>query len=453
MPSLSSPGIGSGLDVAGIVSKLMEVERQPLFNLNKKEAKVQAEISGYGSLKSSLAALQASMEKLGDAGTFKATKSSTSDSDIFSVSSTDEAVTSSYDITVTRLAQQHKMGSTEFADTATFGGAADDALTLTVGENSFTLDLSTEMTLSEIQAAINVDGNITGVSAGLITGDSGNQTLVLTSEKEGHDNRVQLSFGGAIGAGTFNLSMLNRDENDDLLASESDLDALLIVDGATVTRSSNSIDDVIDGLTIDLKAVGSAKATVSLDPSVATLAVGNFVTNYNNLKTQLSNVGSTVGGGVLRNIESQLRNAMNTPLSGLGEYAYITEFGLSTNANTGKLEFDSSVMTTAMEDNPNSVISFFSDSDSGFATKLDTMLNGFVETDGIIDTILEGASARVRQIGISRESFENRLIGIERRYQQQFAALDTLMVNMNTTSEFLGRQLDALADFAVRKSK
>ncbi len=452
MPSLSSPGIGSGLDVAGIVSKLMEVERQPLLNLNNKEAKVQAEISGYGSLKSSLSALQTSTEKLGDAGTFKATKSTSSDSDIFSVTSTDEAVTSSYDITVTRLAQQHKMGSTEFADTATFGGAADDALTLTVGENSFTLDLSTEMTLSEIQAAINVDGNATGVTAGLITGDSGNQTLVLTSEKEGYDNRAQLSFGGAIGAGTFNLSTLNKDENGDLLASESDLDASLIVDGATVTRSSNSIDDVIDGLTIDLKAVGSAKATVSLDPSVATSAVSNFVTSYNNLKSQLSNLGSTVGGGVLRNIENQLRSAMNTPISGLGEYDYISEFGISTNVDTGRLEFDSSVMTTAMEDNPDSVVNFFSDSDAGFATKLDTMLEGFVETDGIIDTILEGASARVRQIGISRESFENRLVGIERRYQKQFAALDTLMVNMNTTSEFLDRQLDALADSAVRKS-
>ncbi len=453
MPSLSSPGIGSGLDVAGIVSKLMAVEKQPLLRLDQREAKVQAEISGYGSLKSSLSALQASMEKLGDAGTFKATKSTTSDADIFSVSSTDEAVTSSYDITVTRLAQQHKLGSTEFADTAVFGGAADDVLTLMVGENSFTLDLSTEMTLSEIQAAINVDGNATGVTAGLITGDSGNQTLVLTSGEEGYDNRIQLSYGGAIGAGTLNLSMLNKDENDLLLASESDLNASLSVDGATVTRSSNSISDVIGGLTLNLKAVGQAKATVSLDPSVATSAVSNFVTGYNNLKTQLSSLGSTVGGGVLRNIENQLRGAMNTPLSGLGEYAYLSELGLSTNSETGKMEFDASVMTTAMEDYPDSVISFFSDSDGGFATKFDTMLEGFVETDGIIDTILDGANARVRQIGISRESFENRLVGIERRYQQQFAALDTLMVNMNTTSEFLGRQLDALADFAVRKRK
>ncbi|MCF6282970.1 MAG: flagellar filament capping protein FliD [Candidatus Polarisedimenticolaceae bacterium] len=452
MPSLSSPGIGSGLDVAGIVSKLMEVERQPLVRLNQKEAKVQAEISGYGSLKSSLSALQASVEKLGDASTFQATQASSSDNDIFFISSTTDAVTSSYDVTVTRLAQQHKVGSSEFADTATFGGAEDDSLTLTMGETSFTLDISTEMTLSEIQAAINIDGNTTGITASLITGDDGNQTLALTSDTEGYDNRVQLSFGGAIDASTFNFSMLNRDGDDVLLASENDLDASLTVDGVTVTRSSNSIDDVIEGVTLNLKTVGQAKATVSLDPTVATSAMGNFVTAYNNLKTQLSSLGSTVGGGVLRNIESQLRSAMNTSVSGLGEYTYLTEFGLSTNADTGKLEFDSSIMTTAMEENPDSVISFFSDSDGGFATKLDTMLEGFVETDGIIDTILEGASARVRQISISRESFENRLVGIEKRYQQQFAALDTLMVNMNTTSEFLDRQLDALADFAVRKS-
>ncbi|MCP4993682.1 MAG: flagellar cap protein, partial [Gammaproteobacteria bacterium] len=200
--AIAAPGLGSGLDVTGIVSQLMEVEQQPLVRLNQKEAQAQAQISAYGTLKSGLSSLQTAVEKLQDAATFQATKASSSDSDIFTASSDTDAVASSYNVTVNRLAQQHKLGSSEFASTATFGGGVGDELTLTVGSESFTLDLSTAMTLSEIQAAINVDGNETGVTAGLIAGDSGNETLVFTSGSSGYDNRVELSFGGAVDATT-----------------------------------------------------------------------------------------------------------------------------------------------------------------------------------------------------------------------------------------------------------
>jgi flagellar hook-associated protein 2 len=453
MAGLASPGIGSGLDVAGIVAKLMQVEQQPLVRLNQREAKVQAEISGFGSLKSSLSSLQTAIQKLDDPDLFKATKTSSSDSDIFSVSSSTEAVTSSYDVTVNRLAQQHKLGSTAFVDTTTFGGAAEDSLTLTMDETSFTLDLSTEMTLAEIQAAINVDGNETGVTAGLITGDSGNQTLVLTSGSEGYENRVQFSYGGTIDTDTFTFAMLNEDENGDVLASENDLDASLTVDGVAVTRSSNTIDDAIGGLTLTLKDVGSAKATVSPDPSSATSAVNVLVNRFNGLKGQLSSLKGAVSSGTLRNIDNQLRGILNAKLSGLGEYSYLSELGVKTNAETGKMEFDASVMTEALENNPDSVIAFFSDSDAGFSTKLDSMLEGYVQADGLIDSILSSAKARVKQIDISRESFRNRLVNIERRYQEQFGALDSLMATMTSTSDFLGRQLDALANMPTIGSK
>ena len=222
---ISSPGLGSGLDVTSIVSQLMEVERQPLVRLDGQEALVQAEISAYGNLKGGLSSMQSSLTKLQDALTFQSTTAASSDSAVLDVSSDTDAVTSSYSVTVNRLAQQHKLGSSEFASTASFGGSAGDVLTLIVGAKSFTLDLSSAKTLSEIQEAINVDGNQTGLTAGLITGDSGNQTLVLTSGDTGYDKRVQLSFGGMLDANTFNFSMLNRDADNQLLATENELDA------------------------------------------------------------------------------------------------------------------------------------------------------------------------------------------------------------------------------------
>ncbi len=443
--AIAAPGLGSGLDVTGIVSQLMEVEQQPLVRLNQKEAQAQAQISAYGALKSGLSSLQTAVEKLQDAATFQATKASSSDSDIFTASSDTDAVASSYNVTVNRLAQQHKLGSSEFASTATFGGGVGDELTLTVGSESFTLVLSTAMTLSEIQAAINVDGNETGVTAGLIAGDSGNETLVFTSGSSGYDNRVELSFGGAVDATTFNFSMLNRDDSNVLLATENELDASLTVDGVGVTRSSNSISDVISGLTLNLKSTGQATASISQDTSVAKNAVNGFVSDYNALKDQLSTLGNSgANSSVLRNIESQLRGVLNTGLSGLGDYSYISELGVTTNSDTGKLQFDSEMLTTAMEDNPDSVIGFFSDEDNGFAVKFDTLLEGLVQSGGTIDSIVEGTNTRIDGFERSRESLERRLEGIEARYLRQFGALDTLMASMTTTSEYLGRQLDML---------
>ena len=452
--AISSPGLGSGLDVNGIVSQLMSVEQQPLVRLNQKEAQVQAEISAYGTLKSGLSSLQTAMEKLADPDTFQATRATSSDSDVFTASSDTDAVTSSYNVTVNRLAQQHKLGADEFASTATFGGTAGDELTLTVGTKSFTLDLSTAMTLGEIQSAINTESNGTGVTAGLITGDSGNQALVLTSGSSGYENRVQLSYGGSLNASSFNFSMLNRDDNDQLLASEAELDASLTVDGVSVTRASNTIDDAVDGLTLNLQGTGQANVSIAQDMAAAKSAVSGFVQSYNSLKDQLSTLdASGASRSVLRNIENQLRGVLNNGITGLGDYSYISELGVTTNSDTGKLEFDSETLVSALEDAPDSVMGFFSDETGGFASRFDTLLGGFVQSGGTIDSIIEGGNNRIEGIERSRESLERRLEGIEARYLREFSALDGLIAGMSTTSDYLTSQLDMLSNLASGNKK
>lgn len=448
--AISSPGLGSGLDVTGIVSQLMEVEQQPLTRLYQKEAEAQAQLSAYGTLKGSMSSLQSAMEKLTDTDTFQASKASSSDSDVLTVSSDTDAVNSTYNVTVNRLAQQHKLGSAAFADTATFGGAAGDELTLTVGSSSFTLDLSTAMTLGEIQAAINVESNNSGVTAGLITGDNGNQTLVLTSDSSGYDNRVQLSFGGSLDANTFNFSMLNRDENDQLLAGESELDASLVVDGVSITRASNSISDAVAGLTLDLQATGQSTVSIAQNSAVAKSAVNGFVNAYNGLKDQLSTLqDSGASGSVLRSIENQLRGMLNTSLTGLGNYSYISQLGVTTNADTGKLEFDSELFDTAMEDAPDSVTSFFTDGTDGFATRFDSLLEGFVQSGGTIDSFIDGSNNRIKSIERSVESMESRLEDIEARYLRQFSSLDGLIASMSSTSSYLTGQLEMLSNLVA----
>ena len=448
---ISSPGLGSGLDVTSIVSQLMEVERLPLQRLGQREAVVKAEISAYGTLKGGLSSLQDSLAKLKDALTFQATVSTSSDSEVLDVSSDTDAVASSYSVTVNRSAQQHKLGSAEFSASASFGGTAGDSLTITVGTNSFNLDLTTAKTLSDIQQAINVESNETGVTAGLITGNSGNKTLVLTSGETGYDNRVQLSFGGTLDSSTFNFSMLNRDAEQQLLATENELDASLTVDGVAVTRGSNDISDVVEGLTFSLKKAGTASVSIGNDTSVARVAVEEFIAGYNGIKTQISALGNSgLNGSLLRNIESQLRGVLNDGLSGLGDFSYISELGITTESETGNLQLDSEMFISALEESPGSVLGFFSDEDSGFASKMDSMLEGFLGSGGTIDSTINGANYRLDGIERSSDSMERRMESIEQRYLQQFGALDALIASMSTTSEYLATQLDAISRISLR---
>ncbi len=453
MAGISAPGLGSGLDVNGIISQLMAVESQPLAKLDQKEAGYQAEISGYGSLKSALSTLQSSLSSLKSQETFQATSGRSSDESVLSVRTGADVVPSTYDVTVNRLAQRHKYGSAEFASTQTFGGSAGDSLTITSGTASFTIDLSTAMTLEEIQAAINVDANETGITAGLITGDNGNQTLVLTSGESGYDRRVQVSYGGTLDATTFSFSTLNRDSNGVLLSSDTELDASLVVDGVSVTRSGNQITDVINGVTLDLVGTGTAVVTVAEDPAVAVNAVRGFVDAYNELKETLSSLASSSlnGNSLVRRVESGLRGVFNQAFRGLGDYTYLAEFGIRTNKDTGKLEFDPAKLEAALQDNPDSVTNFFSDGDKGFAVRVDDLIEGFVGTDGMIDSVIQGVNSSIERVGDQREALQRRLEMIEKRYRDQFTALDTLMAQMTTTSDYLGRQLDALAAMVNNK--
>jgi len=124
--------------------------------------------------------------------------------------------------------------------------------------------------------------------------------------------------------------------------------------------------------------------------------------------------------------------------------------GVTTNAETGATEFDASILTTAMKDNPDSVISFFSDENNGFAVKLDSLIETMAKTGGTIDSIVEGAQSRISSFDRNREILENRLEATEQRYLKEFGILDGLMANLSSTSDFLGRQLDSLASILER---
>ena len=261
MPAITSAGLGSGLDIEGLVSKLVAAEGQPAsLRLNRKEVELQADLSALGSLKGALSAFQTSVQSLKYSSSFQARTATSSNTDLFTVSADSSAVAGSFSIKVEQLAQSAKMRSGDFAsETAVLGAGT---LTLGLGASSFTISVASDTTLAGVRDAINKASDNPGIKATLIKVDSGSQ-LVLTSDKVGAANTISI---GATDTDALDGNDLTRLATASLTSIQTASDAIIYVDGQKVTKDSNSFSDVISGVTISLKKADPLKTeTLSIE--------------------------------------------------------------------------------------------------------------------------------------------------------------------------------------------
>ncbi len=445
--AITASGVGSGLDIENIVSQLMTLERQPLVALQRKESEYQAQLSSYGRLKSAISTFKDAMGELGDVEKFKVFSSASSDEDVATATTTSAAAGGIYDIEVMRLAQNHKLGSEEFASTETFGGRRNnDALTITVGGDDLTIDLSTAMTLSEIRDAINSDDSNPGVTASLLNTGGGNQRLILTADESGYDQRLELSFGGRIRSGTFDFESINRDPDGNVIddGDLDQLDALFTVDGFEITTDSNKADGIVDGITFELNQIGTTTLKIDRDTEAIKESAQALVDAYNQVDDTIRSLrnGNLGGDSTLRSIQRQMRNLLNTPPDGLsGIYSALSEVGIKTNAETGELEFTASDFEDALSEDFNGVAQLFANDDQGYAFRYAALADSMLDEDGLVDAREEGLNDRIDDVKDGQSRMELRLELKEKALRSQFAALDSLISQLNSTGNFLFQQL------------
>ncbi|MEJ2577320.1 MAG: flagellar filament capping protein FliD, partial [Gammaproteobacteria bacterium] len=391
------------------------------------------------------------VETLADPATFSTSRATVADEGVLGVTADAEASPGSLAVDVLRLADHHRMASDAKAAADTVGGTAGDTLQITVGGDTLTVDLSGAKTLAEIRDLINEDTGGVGVTASLLdeAGDGSQQRLVLNARGTGYDDRLQLSYAGTLDATTLGFATLNRDADGAPLTelNLAELDASLRIDGFTLTRSGNRVDDAVSGLAFDLTQVGSTRVHIAQDDTVIVSAVSGVVDSYNAMKAQLdalSDAGFS-GDSLLRSIPRSIRAAMNQAFAGFGDFAVLTELGVGT-TREGTLEFDSARLAEALSDNRTGVAGFFS-GESGFGASLVGVLDGYLERSGIFDARIEGLNRRASDLQNQQESWENRLILVEDRLRRQFSALDGLIARLTNTSTYLAQQLASLPGF------
>lgn len=476
MATISSLGTGSGLDLNGLLTSLMQAEQAPLTALQTKEASYQAKFSAFGSLKGALSSLQSSASALVPgtgvtlADKYLSTNASVADTTIASASATSSAVAGTYSLEVSSLAKNQRLVTTAYAGGSASTAIATGTLTLEFGtlsggtytadsarQRTITID-SSNATLGGLRDAINAAN--AGVSATIINGTSGAQ-LVLTSTSTGLSNVMRLSgltgfdYNPATATGSLSESAA--------LGGQSATNAAFTLNGIAGTSSSNTVTGVLDGVTLTLAKQTAVNTPTTLTISKNTTAsltasLSAFVKAFNDVNATIGSLGaydSTTkkgsilqGDSTLRAVQSQLRNQVfGTALGGTSSIQRLSDIGVSFNKD-GTLSLDSTKLGKATSADFDSVASLVSKVGSTFKSAID----GMIGTSGIVTYATDSTSRLIKDTQAREKAVSDRLTIIEKNYRAQFTALDTLIAGMKQTSSYLTQQLANLPGAASSSS-
>ncbi len=447
MATITAAGIGSGLDVNSIITQLMAIERRPLNQLDDRKTQLNAQISAFGTLKSALSTFSSAMAAMRDVSKFQPYVASTSNDTRVTATLGAGASPGRFTInSITTLAVNHKLRSGAFASGATIGTGT---INVTVGGESFSVAIDgSSNTLEGIRDAINRASGNSKVTASVLNSGT-NSYLTLTANDSGTANTVTVGVSGdgdgsdtngtglsALVAGTLRLTTQTTAR-----------DAVFSVDGISITAASNDVSTAVDGVTFHLKATTTSATTITIgrDDSAVTTAAQDFAKAYNDLKEAIAKLrkGDLASDSSLRSIESALSGVMQTGASVGGGFSYLAEVGVSLD-RFGKLQVDTARLGKALDVNPMAVIGLFTHATEGFPSRLKAAADALTATGGLIAGREEGLNGRIRSMESQRAQIERRLEMTETRLRAQFAALDSLVSQMQSTGAFLSQRLAAL---------
>ena len=412
MASISSLGVGAGLDLSSILDSLTAAQKATLTPISNQQSSFTAKLSAYGTLKSVLTTFQTANTALSKADLFSAT-STTSSTTAFSATTAGNAIAGKYTISVTHLAQAQTLTTrTTRDDTKTAIATSDSKLTIQQGgdKDPITIDISAaNSSLSGIRDAIN--NAKAGVSASIINVGNGEYRLSVTSNDTGLDNAMILSVSG---------------------------------------------DDALENITLNLNDVttGNQTLTITQDTSKAQTAIKDWVNAYNSLidtfssltkytavdagaDSQSSSNGALLGDSTLRTIQTQLKSMLSNTVSS-SSYKTLAQIGITTDPSDGKLELDADKLTAALKKDASGVGALIvgDGKKTGITTTIGSNLTSWLSTTGIIKAATDGVSKTLNKLTKDYNAASDRIDAQVARYKEQFTQLDVLMTSLNSTSSY-----------------
>lgn len=446
--TITSTGLGSGLDIESLVTKLMSVEKAPITLLQTQESSYQTKLTAWGSVKSALSTLEDAADALKTYSSVLSYTGTVANSSVASVTAGSSASAGSYSLEVTQLARAQKVqsaGYTSASDTVSTG-----TLTISTGSSSVDVTIdSTNNTLSGVAKAINAAN--AGVTASVVN-DGSSYYLVVTGNDTGSSNSFSMS----------GISELEYDASSSSSSAMSTIysaqDAKFNLDGISYTRSSNTVSDVVTGLTLSLTGTNTdnpTQITVAASSSDLETKVNTFISAYNSVinlidsetayDSTTKSAGDLNGDSSVSRIKEQLRSVISGTFTA-GSLTRLSSLGVKI-AVDGTLSIsDQSTFSAALSNSPTDVAKLFAGqgATTGLADGIYTKVSEFLASDGAVANRIDAINASISKIETKISTLDNRMNIIEATYRSKFTALDTLVSSLNSTSSYLTSALNSL---------
>jgi flagellar hook-associated protein 2 len=452
--SITFSGLATGIDTSSIVTQLMALERAPEKILTNQKSKMQSQVDAYTQISSALNSLKSLMAGMNSASTFTAKTVSVGDSTIAGATASGAALTGTHILKVTSLAKSQTLVS----DSSTMGGYASDTAqnfgtgTITITDSTggqspvaITID-STNNSLQGIAAAINASG--ANVTASVINDGSGTPYRLAIIGKDTNTYSINAGLSG----GTYDTPTFNQK----IAASR----AVFQLDGIDMTRTSNTVNDAIPGVTLNLlKPNDPSETTITIgnDTSAITKKINDFVTSYNSVMALVNQytsydqktkkAGVLLGDSTIRTVVDTIQSTLTNQVAGMtGSFKSLAEIGIKSDKSTGVLSVDSSTLSAALNTKFDDVVALFTQNggtaglDLGqygkaeqFNKQVDSLIHFYsgASNSGIISTRIHGLNDRMTNIDNQIAAMEVRLISMEKNLTAQFIALEQLISNTN----------------------
>jgi flagellar hook-associated protein 2 len=472
--TISSAGIGSGLDVSSIVSKLMAVEQQPLTKLQTQEATLQAQLSAFGQLNSVVSQLKDATTPLLDPTSYQLTNAASSDPSSVSAGTTAGALPGLYSVSVSQLSASQSVVSPggQYTDSTSPVGTGSITITLgtwNAGQTTFTPNSAATAVTIPITSDVNTLAGIrdkinaanAGVTAALVTDTTGTR-LALQSTNSGAANgfRVQVTDDDGNNTDNAGLSRLAFDPSGgatQMTLAQSSADTLATINGIAVTSASNTLSNVIDGMTFTVSKLTTQPVAVNVSRNTDSIKtkLSAFVTAYNAVNSFLAQAtqydASTKTAALLQGdstatgLDTQLHSILSKTTGASSLYATFSALGLQLQKD-GSLKMDDTKVSAALANLPEATkalsnLDATTPGNNGLAKQFSDWATGVLQTGGLLPGKTDSIQRRIDANQKDQDAMNTRLAAIQQRLNAQYSNLDTVMASSNALNSFITQQI------------
>ncbi|HKS11859.1 MAG TPA: flagellar filament capping protein FliD [Pseudomonas sp.] len=443
-PITSSTGLGSGLNITGIVEALVTADTAAKkAQITRQTSNNSAMLSGIGSLRSALTAFQDAMKKLNTttSPSFNAYAATSANESVVKVTAGNTAVAGTYDVVVNQVATGSKVASKQFEDGAT-ASIPEGELTIAVGTSSYKIDVASGATLQSVRDQINKEMSANGISANIVNGEDGSR-LVLSSTATGSGNDIKLS--GIDGLEIDGAQKMTGTGAGFITAAAQD--AEVTIDGLTVKSATNTVSSAISGLTLELTGAtptggAATKLTVATNTEGLQKSVQAFVDGYNTLQKAITSLtstsrdaddnlvlGSLTNDPTTRSLLADVRKVMSEVGTG-DQLTTLGQLGINTQKD-GTLEFNTTKFTTALNDKKlGSELQNFFTGTGGVLERMNAAIDPYNATDGSLATRKSNLDKVATNLTQQQADLERRTESMTEALTKKYVALDTALGKM-----------------------